>query len=257
MRALYLPSLVRTLLYNPIEAFEAIEPAFYEHYLTFVSMQIKSAAGYRLIREHPTEATEFRAKVLDHIINWSGEIKPVSIVSPFAAPFATDDLLSTSGLTSLYQGVGRDWTVDAMSALVHLYDQITFVALATRDNSPQGRSDPLYVTPRMRDELSVRVPALHELGTRVRDQDRESYPLSLDMIRATLLPDLYSLRRGDVLVAELVENGRYDYWWACEVKQPAGRKLEPVAQCDEGTSDELRACGRVSHATSSFTYAEI
>ena len=81
--ALYLPSLLRTLLNNPIGVFDAIHPKFFESFLDLANTQVSSSASDRYLREHPTEAIELRAKALSLIVDWSERVMIVSF-RPYA-----------------------------------------------------------------------------------------------------------------------------------------------------------------------------
>lgn len=78
-RALYLPSFLRTLLNNPIDAFIAIDPILMHAYTTFAKMHFPSEGINRFLREHQTETVELRAKALSLIVDWSDRKKIVSL----------------------------------------------------------------------------------------------------------------------------------------------------------------------------------
>lgn len=105
--ALHLPSLLRTFLNNPITAFDAINPSFFDSYASLVGVHVPSLGSDRFIREHPAEAIQLRAKALSFILDWSDKVKIVSFLSKrFQSTSHADDWLcvafscpTVSGLT--------------------------------------------------------------------------------------------------------------------------------------------------------------
>ena len=85
-QALYLPSLVRTFLSNPIGAFDAIGPMLFHSYSSLVGRLGLTADGHRFVREHLEEAVELRGKALDLIVDWADRMDTMSSLSDVFHP---------------------------------------------------------------------------------------------------------------------------------------------------------------------------
>lgn len=76
--ALYLPSLLRTLFNNPIQAFEALGRNFVGTYTSVVRVHVPSQACSRFVREHPEEVIEVGVKALRLLIDYFDRMGSVS-----------------------------------------------------------------------------------------------------------------------------------------------------------------------------------
>lgn len=138
-----------------------------------------------------------------------------------------------------------------MKDLVLLYADLTNADCGGRDDGPRAGPDPLQVSADLKTRLQIGMKRLEKLQGGIKTRDSVPYAAALRDIRVAVIPGTNPLLRGTACIDRIVQEGKYLPWWMCEAKHPKRPDPQSVSACDGGSRDELRACARVSHPSSS------